>query len=131
MSSGLFTYDYSTDYDPPMPVVEIGLSLVRNSQPDLLITALIDSGADATLIPVDVRKAIGARPVSSGYLRGILGGREPVKIYLVALYIGSHVLNGIRVVAVPQGDESILGRNALNQLVVTLNGLASVTEIPA
>jgi hypothetical protein len=35
----------------------------------------------------------------------------------------------IQVVGDTEGEEAILGRDVLNQLIVTLNGLASVVEI--
>jgi hypothetical protein len=41
------------------------------------------------------------------------------------------LLGALRVVAGAEGDEIILGRNVLNQLVVTLNGLANAVEISA
>ena len=34
------------------------------------------------------------------------------------------IIHGIRAVAVPEGAEAIIGRDVLNQLEVTLNGLA-------
>ena len=52
-------------------------------------------------------------------------------MYLATLHIGSHVLNAVRVVAVHEGSEAILGRNVLQFLVVTLNGPAAATEIVA
>ncbi len=125
------TYSYSQDYSPPMPVVEIGVSIPGNPQTEKLLTALIDSGSDGTLIPTDILEEIGARYVRAGQIRGILGDSLPVDIYLVSLRIGSHTIHAVRVVAASEDAEIILGRNVLNHLVVTLNGLASVTEIPA
>jgi hypothetical protein len=58
-----------------------------------------------------------------------LGESQVADIYLVSLRIGSHLLGAVRVVAGLEGEEIILGRNVLNQLVVTLNGLASTVEI--
>ena len=36
---------------------------------------------------------------------------------------------GVEAVADRQNGEAIIGRNVLNQLVVTLNGIAGITEI--
>jgi hypothetical protein len=52
-------------------------------------------------------------------------------MYLTSLHVGSRALHAMRVVAVPEGSEAILGRNALQFLVVTLNGPAATTEIGA
>jgi hypothetical protein len=52
-------------------------------------------------------------------------------VYLVGLRVGTRLVRGLCVVAAPEQSEVILGHNALNHLVVTLNGLAGITEIPA
>lgn len=39
------------------------------------------------------------------------------------------MLNRVDVIADRQGAEAILGRDVLNQFIVTLNGLASMIEI--
>lgn len=62
-------------------------------------------------------------------MRGIAGAAFSVDLYLVTLRVGSHLLRGVRAVAIVAGGEPVLGRDALNQLVVTLNGLAGVTEV--
>lgn len=57
------------------------------------------------------------------------GVRYPADIYEVTLRIGAYDLPKVRAVADPSNQETILGRDVLNQLIVTLNGLAQVTEI--
>jgi predicted aspartyl protease len=132
MRDKIYTYPYSQDYHPSMPVVEISLSKPGNNEAKELLTALIDSGcSDGTLIPIDVLEEVGARHVGEARLRGILGNRRSVDVYLVSLRIGPNPVHAARAVAVPEGDEIILGRNVLNHLVITLNGPASVIEIPA
>lgn len=109
----------------------MGVSIPEKSTPDRWVTALIDSGADTTLIPLDILIGVGAEVVDTARLRGILGQSQVVKLHLVTLYLGSHVVRAVRAVAVGPGEEVILGRDVLNQLVITLNGLASVTEVRA
>jgi predicted aspartyl protease len=91
--------------------------------------AFVDTGADATMIPRNILKAAGARYVQQRGLRGVTGSRMTVNLYLIAIHIGSHSVNGIRAVATPVGNEVILGRDVLNNLIVTLNGLAHTVEI--
>jgi hypothetical protein len=52
--TGVYAYPYSRDYQPAMPVIEVGLG--RGGQPESgrLALALVDSGADGSLIPVNV-----------------------------------------------------------------------------
>ncbi len=91
--------------------------------------ALLDSGADGSMIPLDVLRQIGARYQETRYLRGVTGVRQTADLYLVTIHIGPHKITGIRATAVSDGSEVIVGRDVLNHLVVTLNGLANVTEI--
>ncbi|MGB0388283.1 MAG: aspartyl protease family protein [Ardenticatenaceae bacterium] len=123
-----YSYLYSTTYDPPAPVIEIKVRSTGRKNFGSL-TALIDSGADATMIPIDVLKQVGARYLRTLQMRGITGLASRVDTYLVVVRIGPHTIYGIRAIAMPPHSEGIIGRDVLNQLVVTLNGLATTTEI--
>lgn len=50
-------------------------------------------------------------------------------MYLAVIQIGPFQVHGIRILADQEGGEAILGRDVLNQLVVTLNGLANMVEV--
>ena len=63
------------------------------------------------------------------WLRGTAQNRIRVELYWIWLRIGDHRPLYIEVVGDIQGEEAILGRDVLNQLIVTLNGLASVVEV--
>lgn len=60
---------------------------------------------------------------------GVTGTRMPVEIHLVSLHIGRLIIPSIEAIANVNNDEAIIGRNVLNRLIVTLNGLAGVTEV--
>lgn len=92
--------------------------------------ALIDSGADGTLVPVDLLERIGAVSVASGRLTWFWQASRQVSIYIVRLQIGAYTLPRVRVAGVPAGTDLILGRNVLNQMRVTLDGPALTTEVP-
>lgn len=127
----LYTYPYDQRYQPAMPVVEVTLSKSGSGIAERLYLALLDSGADGTLVPVNLLEEINARQVGTARIRGVLGESQVADVFVVSLRIGPHLLGAVRVIAGAEGDEIILGRNVLNQLVVTLNGLASTVEIPA
>ena len=131
MTGNVETIAYSSAYQPPAPVVEIRVEAPGRARRGRPLTALIDSGADATLIPIDVLDEVGARHVGDATLRGWAGDRYPADIYLVNLIIGAHTIPAVRVAAVPEGAEPVLGRNALNHPIITLNGPAAMTEIAA
>ena len=62
-------------------------------------------------------------------MRGVSGVGLPVELFLVALEIGSITIKGVRVIGDRYNHEFIIGRNVLNQLIVTLNGLAGEVEL--
>jgi hypothetical protein len=74
---------------------------------------------------------IEATYVREGFLRGVSGVREAVKLYNVSIRVGGQIVSGVTAVGAQNSGEILLGRDVLNQLVITLNGLASVTEIQA
>lgn len=131
MSNQVYTFPYNTDYTPAMPTIELGISLPRDSQESVSVIALLDSGSDGTMLPISLLEQIGAKPVGQGHIRGILGHSRPIELYLIKVYIGPHQLHAIRVIGIDADEEPIVGRNVLNHLVITLNGLASMTEVPA
>jgi len=129
MNKRVYTYTYSEEYDPPMPVIEVGVSLPKQNAAEVTTLALLDSGSDGTLISIDLLESIGAKPVGPARVHGLWGGSQAATMYLVKLYIGPHQLYAIRVAGVAVNDECLIGRNVLNQLVVILNGHAGVVEI--
>ena len=125
----MLTFEYDTSYEPSMPVATVTLIHPNQSNNLIEVTALVDSGADGTLLPIAILNQINAPLIGDGYMRGVLGTSEPVDIYLIQMQIGLYYAGGVRVVAMSDSNEAILGRDVLNHFVVTLNGLASMVEI--
>jgi hypothetical protein len=124
----VYTYEYDTDYDPAFPVVEVEIG--RVGQPmKLTLFALIDYGADATIIPLRYLKQIGARKAGQRQMRAITGQSHEVDMYVVSLEMAGHLTGRLPVIADRQNVEMIVGRDVLNHFVVTLNGLASMVEV--
>jgi hypothetical protein len=125
----LFTYAYDSDYaGPALPIIEITIFSLRNSD-SIIRRALVDSGADATMIALRDLNRLKARKVDTLRMRSVNGVSQPVDIYTVALQIGSFELSRVYAVADRQNGEPIIGRDVLNQFIVTLNGLASMVEV--
>lgn len=62
----VYSHEYDTRYDPAMPAVDVEVGLAgRNGA--VTLTALVDSGADATLIPLRELQQVGVQQLSSGY----------------------------------------------------------------
>ena len=124
----LYTYEYALSYNPSMPVVEIWLGRAQHV-PTFSLIALVDSGADGTIIPLKHLKTLQARRGRKKLLSGVTGNAGLYDTFEVSLRLGAYERSTLEVVADPKNKEAILGRDVLNQFIVTLNGLASMVEI--
>ena len=125
----VLSFEYDASYYPSAPFADVGIDGYDESLGTRVVWAMVDSGADATVIPIRILDAIGADYKETAWMRGTAGGRIEVDLYLVAIRIGSNLINGLHVIGSPNQTEAIIGRDVLNQLVVTLNGHAETTEI--
>ena len=117
------------DYEPPMPVVQIALRASMRGKQSVSLLALVDSGSDATMLPMEVLQSIGARFYRARRIRGITGEPSTVDTYHISIILGPYTIHGIEAVALPNSSEAILGRDVLNQLELTLNGPAQETWV--
>lgn len=126
--TAVYSYNYNSDYYPAMPVVELSLGLPL-SEATLEVRAIVDSGADATMIPVRILQEVGARRSRKALMRGVTGVSTLVDLYAVAIQLGPYRQGFVEVIGVVDNDEAIIGRDVLNHLAVTLNGPALVVEV--
>ncbi|RIK35789.1 MAG: hypothetical protein DCC55_29225 [Chloroflexi bacterium] len=125
----MYTYEYDAAYFPALPIVEVEVTPFGQDHEPSQLVAMIDSGSDGTLIPLPVLRQMKARKTGQITMRSITGARSIVDVYEVTMRLGSHLFPKVRVAADRHNSTSILGRDVLNQIIVTLNGLASTTEI--
>jgi predicted aspartyl protease len=118
-------FAYDPTYQPPAPVVEV---LIRAAS-EATGQALLDSGADGTMTPITMLRQIRARFARTHKMRGVLGHALVVELYFVEVQIDSHRIPGIKAIAAESTAEIIIGRDVLRHLVVTLDGIAGLTEI--
>lgn len=110
----------SGDLEPPAPVVR---AVVRGPSkvvyPD--VPLLIDTGADVSLIPLDVANAVEAQTQPSDAPIQFLDGEEITCLQadLTIQFLRYRFRGAFLVAESPHG---ILGRNILNLLLVTLDG---------
>jgi predicted aspartyl protease len=127
MSRYLFEYNHS--YHPPAPFIEIRIDGYQPTLGQVRRHALVDSGSDGTMIPLPILQQTGARYQETAQMRGVAGASQPVELFLVAIHIGDQIINGIHAVALPSPNEIIIGRDVLNQLTLTLDGLATTLTV--
>jgi predicted aspartyl protease len=124
----IFTHQYDTNYDPAMPVTAVNVRRMGQDNGTVLV-ALVDSGSDATMIPISTLKKIGARRAEKRRVRGIAGFSYIVDTYFVSLQVGTFHASYVIAITDQQNGQMILGRDVLNEFIVTLNGLANLVEI--
>ncbi len=120
---------YSRAYTPPAPTVEVRFEVYGEDKSTELLSAFVDSGADATIVPYRYLQPLALQVDNRKHIRSQWGERRAVDIYLLDILIGDIRIPVVEVVSDRSGDELILGRNVLNYLRVVLNGLKQVTEI--
>jgi hypothetical protein len=119
------------DYDPPMPVLTVGVGRPGQTVPTVTFDAILDTGADAMLIPLNMLEQAAARVIDRGSLLGVTGARQAVELYLVTFFVAELRLPGIRAVAIAAGSTPIVGRDVLNHLDLLLNGPAGTVDVLA
>lgn len=117
---------YNSNFIPAMPVAQITVSHRRRQAQ---LSALIDSGADGTMIPRRILQEINAPYQEQLIMRGVTGESEIVDTYLVMIEFGPYTMYGIQAIAIGDYEEAIIGRDVMNNLVITLDGLAQETTI--
>jgi predicted aspartyl protease len=113
---------YDAAYTPPAPVLHIRLSAASESLRTDTLTAIVDTGSDATLIPSRYLETIEAIDLGDAVLRSVLGEARGVHLFEVDIHVDSLILPGAVVVADDYGTEAIIGRNVLNKLILLLDG---------
>lgn len=120
---------YNRNYFPPAPMIDITLISTAESLRSQPLPALVDSGADGTIVPISYLDEIHAPPTQEMVIRSQWGDRHSVMLYLVDVHIGDLTLPGIEIVGDEISDEIVLGRDILNRLRILLDGPQETVEI--
>ena len=125
---------YSHEKFPPAPVLDIQLSAPGESPQTATLTALIDTGGDFTIVPLQWLLDINAPESRSAHVRGLWSDRQLVTLYLVDIHLAHGTLPGMEVIGIEDEEDSdeqevILGRNVLNLLLLLLEGPQQQTTI--
>jgi predicted aspartyl protease len=120
---------YSQSYVPPAPVIEVWLAAPGTAGTAGPFTALIDTGADASVVPKSILLTLGAPSLFEAQLRSPWGEPHPVVVYLADIVIGQERFPGIEVAADESDTDIILGRNILNKVPLFLDGPEQAAEL--
>lgn len=126
-------FNYDTNQSPPQPTVKVVVASSQSGRATRSLVAIVDTGADATLIPLKELKSLAALVGDSRWIRNLWGERQACKTFIVEVQIEELVLPGIEVLGYP-GDEVILGRDWRQQVTAGLmarsNNWKSPKRIP-
>ena len=114
---------YNTTHYPPLPSLAMTLYLPSETVGVGPFPSLVDTGADATLVPNFYLQQLNAPIWAEANLRSHWGEPRLVYTYLLDVEVdGEHTLPGIIVVGDDQSQDIVLGRNLLNKLILLLDG---------
>jgi predicted aspartyl protease len=121
-----YTYPYNEQYIPAFPVADI--EIWAREDKSLAVTALLDSGSDATMIPIRFLQQVRARKGKRMRVHVLGNHSYMTDSYRISLRMAGTMVQ-LSVLADHFNEQVILGRDVLNYLVVTLNGVAHMVEI--
>jgi len=116
VAPGEFPYD--TKRTPPAPLLLLRVGLPQ-TEPATAVAALVDSGADITVLPEGLPETLGLPQIGEVAVRGVGDAVRRVPVYAAELKAAGW--RGIVEVA-GIGGESLLGRDVLNAWIVMLDG---------
>jgi hypothetical protein len=119
---------YDTRFNPPAPALSVQISNLDDVVRSPTLPALVDSGADTTVIPAAMVQQLGLTPAGETLVRGYEGQPESVPMYDIILRVAEARLVGLSAVTF-SADYILLGRDALNWLRLLLDGPALTLEI--
>ena len=122
-------FPYDTDYFPPAPAVAIFLGKADESFKIGPLPALVDSGADSTIIPARYLNEFQVEVADRKIIRSHWGEGRIVSIYLLDVGIAGVRLPSIEIVSDEFSVDVLIGRNILNKLRVLLDGPKQIIEI--
>jgi hypothetical protein len=120
---------YDKRYDPPAPVVRVRVAnLASPSREAGDVAALIDTGADMSVVPAGLARQVALVPKGIVYVQGYRTGEaEPRPEYFVRITHDRHAVE-LPVVG-DECPELLLGRDFLRHFTVRLDGPAQEFEM--
>lgn len=120
-------YPYARSYRPPAPVLPVGVR--RPGTPALIyVAALVDTGAALTALPATLPAQLQLPSAGGTIVAGFDGTPRIVPTYIVEIEVAGRT---VVLKAIGLGRTALLGRDALNVMVLTLRGPDAITLVEA
>jgi predicted aspartyl protease len=118
----MMRYRYNQQVDPPAPYVYVIIRRGDGSGGSLPIPALVDSGADRTVIPTPLIEELALPQSGAAEVAGFNQVATSLPVYVVQIGIGDLQPHVADVLAASGEQYVLLGRDVLNEYRVTLDG---------
>jgi predicted aspartyl protease len=118
-------YPYGARYTPPAPVLPLSVGR-PGVTPTVLLSALVDTGADISVLPQGLPVRLGLPAVGRVTVTGIDSLPRPIPVYAAEVAIDGYRAT-IRVVSL--GATPLVGRDLLNRMTAHLRGPGAVLDI--
>jgi len=114
-------YAYSSDA-VPAPYVTADLALPGDPDAIVQLPALVDTGADRTIVPEFVPGRLGATPAGQKPMEGFSGPAVSLPLYWLQVRIHGLAATDVLVAACHTEPYILLGRDVLNGFRIVLDG---------
>ncbi len=121
----MFRYPYDVAREPPAPVLPIRVG-PPGEAPAIFLVALVDTGADVSVVPDELARRLGFPAVGEINVQGVDGVTRRATVYAAEIETDV-VRQAVEVVGLEQ--EALIGRDLLNLWTVILHGPERAMEI--
>lgn len=118
-------YPYGRQYAPPAPILPVRVGR-PGSRPAVLLAALVDTGADLSVLPGGLPGRLGLPIIGRLTVAGVDGLPRPLPVYAAEIAVEAYRV-AIKVVSL--GTTPLVGRDLLNKLVAHLYGPETVLDV--
>lgn len=122
-------YRYLTDFSPPAPFVHVVIGNPENGQATQEIPALLDVGADRTVVPLKIIEQLHFSPLRTLLVGGLGNEVQRLETFSATVQIRQGRPYAVEILGHANESYLLLGRDVLNQLRIVLDGPNQVLEI--
>lgn len=120
-------FQYDTDREPPAATLPLLVGRPGTS-PTMSLVALVDTGADSTVLPKSVARRLQLPLIGDVVVRGVGGATRRASIHSALVQVAG-VSESVEILAL--GEEILVGRDLLNRWTVTFRGPEKILEVDA
>jgi predicted aspartyl protease len=127
--SDMMRYRYNHQVSPPAPFVHVAMYRIDGGGTPVTVPALIDSGADRTVIPIILAEELALPRSGMIEVAGLNQAATMMAVYVIRIGIGDLTPVVADVIGAASEQYVLLGRDILNGYRVTLDGPGLICTI--